>query len=265
MRRAARPAKDDSPLRRARLARNWTLEDLVAQIDRHTSGGVSGVTPSMVSGWELGRHTTSIAHRKTLCVIYRETPEVLFAHQDEMPNARATPRLLATFSELRAAMLATVSGARECLVVTGSRSRDADYLAAIENILAERPSLACYRVLFGPPHHQALKDHLVRLLELRDPDDRSLGVKTLHIGLIGDTERSPERFFVASERMAVVPIPSLTSHEGFDSGVELGESAARRLLDHGRQAYAAAVKVETIEQASRLAVLRRFRATGGSP
>lgn len=264
MRRAAPPGKDGSPLRRARLARNWTLEDVVAQIDLHTSNGVSGVTPSMVSGWELGRHTTSIAHRKTLCVIYGETPEVLFAHQDEAPNVRATPRLLATFPELRAAMLTTVKGARENLVVTGSRSRDADYLAAIENVLKLRPSLDCYRVLFGPPHHQALKDHLVRLLELRDPDDRSLGVKTLHIGMISDIQRSPERFFVASERMAVVPIPSLTSHEGFDSGVVLGAGAARRLLDHGRQAYAAAVKVETIEEASRLDVLRRLRATGGS-
>jgi len=165
---------------------------------------------------------------------------------------------------LRAAMLATVRGARECLVVTGSRSRDTDYLTAIEDALAERPALACYRVLFGLPHHQALKDHLVRLLELRDPEDRSLGIKTLHIGLVRDTERSPERFFVASESMAVVPIPSLTSHEGFDSGVVLGAGAARRLLDHGRQAYAAAVKVETIAQASTLDVLRRLRATGGS-
>jgi transcriptional regulator with XRE-family HTH domain len=264
MRRAARPGGDDSPLRRARLARNWTLEDLVAQIDLRTPGGASGVTPSMVSGWELGRHTTSIAHRKTLCVIYGGTPEVLFAYQDELQNARTTPRLLVTFPELQAAMLATVTEAREYLVVTGSRSRDVGYLSAIEDVLARRPSLACYRVLFGPPHHQALKEHLVRLLELRDPDDRSLGVKTLHIGLIGDTQRAPERFFIASERMAVVPIPSLTSHEGFDSGVVLGPDAARRLVEHGRQAYAAAVKVETIEQASRLDVLR-LRATGGSP
>jgi hypothetical protein len=35
-------------------------------------------------------------------------------------------------------------------------------------VLAERPSLVCYRVLFGPPHHQVLKDHLLELLRLRD-------------------------------------------------------------------------------------------------
>jgi transcriptional regulator with XRE-family HTH domain len=69
-RRSARPAEDVSPLRRARLARNWTLEAVAEEIDLRTPGGHSGVTPSMVSGWELGRHTTSIGHRKTLCEMY---------------------------------------------------------------------------------------------------------------------------------------------------------------------------------------------------
>jgi len=65
------------------------LDDVVMQIDLRSPAGVSGVTQSMVSGWELGRHTTSITHRKTLCAIYGEPPEVLFAHQDELSNARA--------------------------------------------------------------------------------------------------------------------------------------------------------------------------------
>lgn len=127
---------------------------------------------------------------------------------------------------------------------------------AIEEVLAERPSLVCYRVLFGPPHHQVLKDHLLALLRLRDPLDRSLGVKTLHLGMVEDTAAMPERFFCASEEMAVVPIPSLTSHESFDSGVMLGPAAAARLLDHGRQAYAAARRVESAEDITALQVLR---------
>jgi transcriptional regulator with XRE-family HTH domain len=73
----------DSPLRQARKARNWTLERLVEEIDLRTPGGHSGVTPSMVSGWELGRHTTSIGHRAMLCEIFGQRPDVLFAHQDE--------------------------------------------------------------------------------------------------------------------------------------------------------------------------------------
>ncbi|MET7338288.1 hypothetical protein [Nonomuraea sp. NPDC005650] len=100
-----------------------------------------------------------------------------------------------------------------------------------------------------------LTAHLLRLLELRDPEDRSLGVKRLHLGVVKGP-MAPERFFVASERQAVVPIPSLTSHEAFDSGVELGTAEARRLLDHGRQAYAASRRVETRQQVSDLPVLR---------
>ncbi|HUY45501.1 MAG TPA: helix-turn-helix transcriptional regulator [Streptosporangiaceae bacterium] len=240
------PGEEPSPLRRARLARNWTLEDVVEEIGLRTPGGHSGVTPSMVSGWELGRHTTSIGHRKMLCEIYQQTADVLFAHQDQGLTASAAPRLVAGFADLQRAMLATVTGARQCLMALGSRSRDASYLDAIETALARRPALICYRVLFGPPRHQVLHDHLVRLLELRDPDDRSLGVKTLHLGLVDDGGGSPERFFCASEQMAVVPIPSLTSHEAFDSGVIFGPAVAARLLDHGRQAYAAARRVETL-------------------
>jgi transcriptional regulator with XRE-family HTH domain len=65
-RRPSGPVEEVSPLRRTRLARNWTLEDVVEEIDLRTQGGHSGVTPSMVSGWELGRHTTSIGHRNTV-------------------------------------------------------------------------------------------------------------------------------------------------------------------------------------------------------
>jgi len=148
-RRPSAPAEESSPLRRARLARNMTLEDVVEEIDLRTPGGHSGVTPSMVSGWELGRHTTSIAHRKTLCEIYGQLPDVLFAHQDQGLGAGAAPRLVAGFAELQQAMLDTVSGARECLVAAGSRSRDGRYLAAVEEVLARRPGLVCYRVLFG--------------------------------------------------------------------------------------------------------------------
>lgn len=66
--RPPRPTRKDSPLRQARRARNWTLERTVEEIDLRTAGGHSGVTPSMLSGWELGRHVTSIGHRAILGV-----------------------------------------------------------------------------------------------------------------------------------------------------------------------------------------------------
>ncbi|MGH3934013.1 MAG: hypothetical protein ACRDS1_03350, partial [Pseudonocardiaceae bacterium] len=97
-----------------------------------------------------------------------------------------------------------------------------------------------------PPRHAVLTDHLLRLLDLRDPADRSLG-KTLHIGMVVEDPSTPERFFCASETSAVVPIPSLTSAEAFDSGVLLGAKTAERLIDHARQCYAAARRVETMQ------------------
>lgn len=254
-RRPSGPVEEASPLRRARLARNWTLEEVAEEIDLRTPGGHSGVTPSMVSGWELGRHTTSIGHRKTLCEIYDQPPG--YAVRSPGPRAggwccAAPGGRVRGFAGCDAG-----DGDRGAAVPggDGSRSRDARYLAAIEDALARRPGLVCYRVLFGPPRHQVLKDHLARLLELRDPADRSLGVKTLNIGLVEDTDSSPERFFCASEQMAVVPIPSLTSHEAFDSGVVFGPAAAARLVDHGRQAYAAARRIETLTQIHDLRVI----------
>ena len=71
-----------------------------------------------------------------------------------------------------------------------------------------------------------------------------------------DTLTTPERFFCTSEQMAAVPIPSLTSAEAFDSGVLLGTAAAGRLLDHGRQAYAGARRIETPQLVGELEVVR---------
>lgn len=153
-----------------------------------------------------------------------------------------------------------MQGARDCLIVMGSRSRDLVYLKTIEETLEQRPTLVHYRVLFGPPFHRVLADHLLRLLELRDPSDRTHGLKTLHIGLVEDLG-TPERFFCASERSAVVPIPSLTSLEAFDSGISLGGAEASRLLDHGRQAYAAARRIETPDAVHALDVVRKRDAT----
>ena len=75
----------------------------------------------MLSGWELGRHVTSISHRTTLCQIFGQPPDLLFAHQDEqLASTQAAPQLLAGWDALQSAMLATVAEARECLVAPAS-------------------------------------------------------------------------------------------------------------------------------------------------
>ncbi|MFE9328763.1 hypothetical protein ACIHDR_47870 [Nocardia sp. NPDC052278] len=108
-------------------------------------------------------------------------------------------------------------------------------------------------MLFGPPRHRLLTNHLLRLIELRDPRDRSLGLKTLHISVI--EADVPERFFCASESAAVAPIPSLTSAEAFDSGILLGAGGGTRLIDHARQLYAGGRRVESTEQLQALSGL----------
>ena len=96
----SRPLREHSPLRRARKARNWTLERTVEEIDLRTSGGHSGVTPSMLSGWELGRHVTSIGHRAMLCEIFGQPPDALFAHQDEqLASGLAFPSIAHGFAD----------------------------------------------------------------------------------------------------------------------------------------------------------------------
>ncbi|MFE2432178.1 hypothetical protein ACFXJ5_36335 [Streptomyces sp. NPDC059373] len=126
-------------------------------------------------------------------------------------------------------------------------------MAAIEQAVAEQSDLVYYRVLYGPPRHRALAEPLLRLVGMRDPDERRNGVKTLHIGLV-EPAGVLERFFVASESAAVVPLPSFHGAEGFDCGVLLGGEAAAGLVQHGREACASAVAVETMEAVRALPV-----------
>ncbi|GAA4554209.1 hypothetical protein [Amycolatopsis samaneae] len=246
-----------SPLRLVRQGIPATLEQVCHALERR---GHPGVSASMLSAWETGRHVTSLRYRKVLCEFYGRPAKDLFAHQDQrLTGAAETPRLLVGHHDLSDAMIDVVQRAQHYLVVLGSRSRDEAYLRTIETVLAARDELVHYRVLFGPPRHQVLADHLLRLLEIRDPHDRSHGLKTLHIGIIEDDPGTPERFFCASESAAIVPVPSVTSAEAFDSGVAFAAGVAERYVDHARQCYAAARKLETAR------AVRAFPAVRGWP
>lgn len=253
-------------LRKARLARTWTLEEAAERLNAITGGAADA---SLLSAWESGRRRTGPRNRGGLCRLYRERPEVLFAHQDgstegasEPPGTLFAARVLTRYTDLVEAMINVVEGAHERLVVTGSRSRENAYLNAIERVLAQRPDLVHYRVLYGPPRHRVLVEHLARLLESRDPSSRRNGVRTLQIGLV-EPLTALERHFVASEEAAVVPLPSFHGAEGFDCGVLLSREAATGLVRHGREACAAARHVETVEQVWALAARQGASAGGG--
>jgi len=142
-------------------------------------------------------------------------------------------------------MCRIVDEARMFLVATGSRTREASYLQAIERNLTLHPELIVYRVLFGPPQHQLLADHLVRLLQMRNPDDQPGGAERLHLGVIDASRGEPERGTCASEREAVLVIPSLVQAGNFDTGIVFGEGDAMRLVDHVRQLYTSSRRLET--------------------
>jgi transcriptional regulator with XRE-family HTH domain len=257
-----------SRLRRERQRRNWILADVVREIDVRLKD--SGVTESLVSAWELGKHRTSARYRAVLCEVFDLPAEALFADQDEDPRHapaeaqkggpgtnRERVQMVSAVGQLRAALLDVVCQAEDLLAAVGSRSRDQSYLHAIERALRDRPRLIHYRLLIGPPRRELLKEHLLRLLELRDPDSREHGFQTLHVGLIEDLAHQPEHFFVASERSAVVVIPSVNTAENFDSGVVLGHAQdAVGLVQHARELYAGAQRLETVEAVQALQVVR---------
>ncbi|MFE4055018.1 helix-turn-helix transcriptional regulator [Streptomyces sp. NPDC059096] len=240
--------EQSSTLKKVRLDLNLTQEEACDRLNTITGGAT---TPTLLSAWESGRKRTGLKNRRALCELYALPSKELFAHQDgegvtttlDVTGTANVTRVLTRYPDLLGAMVDVVRGARHQLVVTGSRSREPGYLSAIESALSCFPDLVHYRVLYGPPRHRALREHLTRLIALRDPAERRNGVKTLHVGLV-QSPSALERHFVASERAAVVPLPSFHGADGFDCGVMLGAEAAAGLVLHGREACASARRLE---------------------
>jgi hypothetical protein len=165
-------------------------------------------------------------------------------------------QLITSGGDLVAALIRVVRSAHDCLVAVGSRSREPSYLQEIELALKSNPDLTHYRILIGLPHSQVLKDHLLRLVELRSPPPNRNRRKTLHIGILYDTVHVYERFFVASEQLAVTTIPSVNSPTNFDTGILFQDAAyVQGLLQHGKALYGRQ-KLETVESINELEVLQ---------
>jgi len=166
--------------------------------------------------------------------------------------------IIKTAKKLRECNLRLVAEAENVLFITGSRSRDKKYLRAVEDRLRQKPLLRHYRVLFGPPHHQILKDHVLELLRIRDPADRAHGFKTLHLGLYKTTLRQFEAFILGNEKEALVLLPSFSGVSEYDSCILFTDKdtvvALQRFV---KQLYTASELLETAEQAAALKVLKQ--------
>jgi hypothetical protein len=146
--------------------------------------------------------------------------------------------LVTSGGELTAALVDVVRNAQEYLVAVGSRSSEISYLQEIERAIQDKPRLVHYRILLGPPHSQVLKDHLLRLLTLRPAQVNGSAEQTVHVSILNDLTRYPERFFVASEQAAVIILPSANSPMNFDTAIIVREPQyVHRLLQHGKALY----------------------------
>lgn len=183
-------------------------------------------------------------------------PRVPAFSGDELAARDPRLRLVQTHADLKATLLAIVDEAADHLVATGSRSRDPDYLMAIEAKLARDHTLVHYRVLFGPPRWQLLKEHLLRLVQIRDPAARHHGSKTIFIGLFDDFAREPENFVCANERRAFVRLPSLTGIQKYDTGIEIRDpDLARAYVRFVQELRSASRPIETKLDIAKLRVL----------
>lgn len=194
------------------------------------------VTPEAVLAWE----TTAVPPGDVLL-----TAEAIAETDGQADEAATLPavngmRLIDSYEEVQAALAAVVEEAEEVLTITGSRSRDPDYLARIESAVTAVSGLVYYRVLYGPPRHGALKNHLLRVVDLHRPPG------TVNLGVFWDLLRDSERFICACEKSAVVVLPSLTSLHNFDTALVIDDpDTAGRWVTHVRQAYLAAEALTT--------------------
>lgn len=165
-------------------------------------------------------------------------------------------RVIKSHDELVASNKRIVNEAQDVLFTTGSRSRDEKYLKSIENRIRKVRRLTHYRVLFGEPHHTVLKKHLLNLLKLRDPEDRSLGYQTLHLGLFDDYASQFDTYLLGNESEVLVLLPSLLGVGQYDSGVVFtGQSEVEGLLRFVKDLYGRSAKVETVAAINQLQAL----------
>lgn len=171
---------------------------------------------------------------------------------DGLPVVRhAGMHLIADYDHLQAVLADVIAGAERYLAITGSRSRDPDYLARVERAVADHPDMTHYRVLYGPPRHGATKNHLRHLIRLVAATGRT----NVHVGIARDLLRDQERFIVASERCAAIVLPSMSSIANFDTGLMIDDpEIATHYVAHVRQAYLGAEPIETRADVEKLEI-----------
>jgi transcriptional regulator with XRE-family HTH domain len=136
----------------------------------------------------------------------------------------SAPRLLTTPDEILKTNLKIVRAASTFLCTTGSRSRDNEYLDAIEQSVTKNPSLAYFRILFGTPMTPQMVRHLRRIIDIRNSNEESR--QTISIGIYASVRTYPsEATICLNERMALFVLPSIHGAWRYDTAVVFEEPA----------------------------------------
>lgn len=183
---------------------------------------------------------------------FGETPEVTAT------SAVPEMQLLDSNADVEAALWSVVDEANRFLVCSGSRSRDERYLRLIEDRLRADPDLTYHRILFGPPWRVELRDHLLRVLEIRDPSMTAQGAgKSVFLALFDDLSCEPERFICANEHRAVLPQMSLNGLSWYDTAFVVNDpkraSGWRATM---QEAYRAGRPIETRDAVLSLPIVK---------
>lgn len=148
----------------------------------------------------------------------------------ELMLTEEPPRLVTNVAELIATNIAIVGEAQEFLYVTGSRSRDADYLGAIQSRLEEIPTLIHRRVLFGPPRTTEMRNHIEALLKIGAMAAKYVtGIERMIIGVYEDDRNfPPEAAICMNERRALIVLPSVESSWAYSTAVVFEQQSVVR-------------------------------------
>ena len=134
------------------------------------------------------------------------------------------PRLLTTPEEILKTNLEIVGTASKFLCATGSRSRDSEYLDAIEQRISKDPSFAYFRILFGTPLTPQMVRHLRRIVAIRESNEEPR--QPISIGVYASLRTYPsEATICLNERMALFVLPSIHGAWRYDTAVVFEEPA----------------------------------------
>lgn len=193
-------------LARMRVLKGLSQEQLAEKI---------GVAVKTLRNWETRPgQTIHPPHLKQLADYFECPPATL------LKDGRA-PTVVRTARDLVAENIAIVQAAREFLYVVGTRSRDEDYLCAIEAAIKNNSNLIHYRILPPTPVSRAMAAHIQRLFEIRSPTESyHAGTQSLYVTRFEDARNYPLECCVCmNEATALLVLPSVNTPFSYDTAI----------------------------------------------